>query len=678
MINGAALDRPRHRRGPRDRGRAQRRPPLHADGHLRLHRGLLQGEPGRAALRDRRRRRPRWRARSTSSACGAAASTPRPACRRRRPSASSTARGSPPERRWRGSARRSAKAPGGAASPSSSRAPSGASSARARRRSRTGADRAEGVLVSQVAEPRIRAGVVGRRPHGPVPHPRAHGALGRRAGRASRTSTFRRAERVAAATYGTRAFRDHRELAGPRRRGDGGRAHRAALRGGPRPARGGRPRPRREAHDADPRGGQGALPSRARSATACSTWATSSASTARSRSCGRSWSGRSSSSRAGSAPSRPACRSDSVVMDLMIHDIDIVLGLVDGEPRKITAVGSSVQLRAGRRRHRADRLRRGRHGHHHREPRHRGEDPHAGHHPARRLHRARLHGPGHPDPSARRPGVHGEPRSPSVTARRRSSSICFVHKDNPLKLEIRHLISAARAAQASGRVDLRRGGGPPLSRRRAGDRADDPRGPGRDRLAGGSSVERRLGLMAGAGILPGRAAAEARRQGWRVVAFAFDDAPGLADAADACIPSTVTDIAGVLTGPSARGGRARRSSWASFGKRRRVRRGATGRTRRAGRSRARALATTALGQMVPPRLLAGMGIEVLDQRPLPRPVARHRRARSTRAGARRRPSGTEIREGFAAGARARQSRRRPDGGAGPRRDGGGGGGRGHR
>ena len=30
----------------------------------------------------------------------------------------------------------------------------------------------------------------------------------------------------------------------------------------------------------------------------------------------------------------------------------------------------------------------------------------------------------------------------------------FVHKDNPLKLELRHLIGAARAAQATGRVEL--------------------------------------------------------------------------------------------------------------------------------------------------------------------------------------------------------------------------------
>ena len=41
-------------------------------------------------------------------------------------------------------------------------------------------------------------------------------------------------------------------------------------------------------------------------------------------------------------PFVPRVQRDSVVMDLMIHDIDIVLGLVDGEPRKITAVGSTV------------------------------------------------------------------------------------------------------------------------------------------------------------------------------------------------------------------------------------------------------------------------------------------------------------------------------------------------
>ncbi len=41
-------------------------------------------------------------------------------------------------------------------------------------------------------------------------------------------------------------------------------------------------------------------------------------------------------------PFVPRVRKDTVVMDLMIHDIDIVLGLVDSEPRRIVALGSSL------------------------------------------------------------------------------------------------------------------------------------------------------------------------------------------------------------------------------------------------------------------------------------------------------------------------------------------------
>ncbi|HUG38596.1 MAG TPA: UDP-2,3-diacylglucosamine diphosphatase LpxI [Candidatus Limnocylindrales bacterium] len=59
-------------------------------------------------------------------------------------------------------------------------------------------------------------------------------------------------------------------------------------------------------------------------------------------------------------------------------------------------------------------------------------------------------------------------------------------------------------------------------------------------------MERRLGLMAGAGVLPARAAAEARRQGWGVVAFAFDEAPGLEAVALATIPSRLTELEPVL------------------------------------------------------------------------------------------------------------------------------------
>jgi predicted dehydrogenase len=41
-------------------------------------------------------------------------------------------------------------------------------------------------------------------------------------------------------------------------------------------------------------------------------------------------------------PFVPRVKNDSVVMDLMIHDIDIVLGLVDAEVRRITAAGTRV------------------------------------------------------------------------------------------------------------------------------------------------------------------------------------------------------------------------------------------------------------------------------------------------------------------------------------------------
>ena len=60
-------------------------------------------------------------------------------------------------------------------------------------------------------------------------------------------------------------------------------------------------------------------------------------------------------------------------------------------------------------------------------------------------------------------------------------------------------------------------------------------------------MERRLALMAAAGTLPARAAAEARRQGWRVTAFAFDDAPALETECEAVVASRIGDIQAVLT-----------------------------------------------------------------------------------------------------------------------------------
>lgn len=60
-------------------------------------------------------------------------------------------------------------------------------------------------------------------------------------------------------------------------------------------------------------------------------------------------------------------------------------------------------------------------------------------------------------------------------------------------------------------------------------------------------MERRLGLIAAAGPLPAQLAAEARRRGWRVVAFAFDKAPGLAEASDDLVRCRLTDVQAVLS-----------------------------------------------------------------------------------------------------------------------------------
>jgi DUF1009 family protein len=61
-------------------------------------------------------------------------------------------------------------------------------------------------------------------------------------------------------------------------------------------------------------------------------------------------------------------------------------------------------------------------------------------------------------------------------------------------------------------------------------------------------VERSLGLMCGAGVLPARMADEARRRGWRVVAFTFEpDAPGVAEHAETVFPARIAELGGVLS-----------------------------------------------------------------------------------------------------------------------------------
>ena len=60
-------------------------------------------------------------------------------------------------------------------------------------------------------------------------------------------------------------------------------------------------------------------------------------------------------------------------------------------------------------------------------------------------------------------------------------------------------------------------------------------------------MERSLGLMCGAGELPALMASEARRQGWRVVAFAFAPETGAAAHATRVVPSAIAEMAPVIT-----------------------------------------------------------------------------------------------------------------------------------
>ena len=146
-------------------------------------------------------------------------------------------------------------------------------------------------------------------------------------------------------------------------------------------------------------------------------------------------------------------REDSVVMDLMIHDIDIVLGLVDREPRKLTAVGCSVHspltdvanvqivfdsgtiatITASRA-------------------------------TEEKIRTLAVTQPdayivldySHQDIQIHRRAAQEYTLNRESIRYRQGSFVehLLIHKDNPLKLEIRHLIAAARAAEASGQVEL--------------------------------------------------------------------------------------------------------------------------------------------------------------------------------------------------------------------------------
>jgi predicted dehydrogenase len=145
-------------------------------------------------------------------------------------------------------------------------------------------------------------------------------------------------------------------------------------------------------------------------------------------------------------------QNDSVVMDLMIHDIDIVLGLVDSEPRRMNCLGRSIHSRqtdvanvqilfdSGA----------------------------MATITASRATEEKIRTLSITQPDAyivlnyadqdiqihRRAAQEYTLNRESIRYRQASFvERLFVHKDNPLKLEIRHLISAARAAQATGQAD---------------------------------------------------------------------------------------------------------------------------------------------------------------------------------------------------------------------------------
>ena len=60
-------------------------------------------------------------------------------------------------------------------------------------------------------------------------------------------------------------------------------------------------------------------------------------------------------------------------------------------------------------------------------------------------------------------------------------------------------------------------------------------------------------MICGAGLLPARMAGEARRRGWRVVAFTFDEAPGVTEQADRTIASRLNEAGAVLATLQAEG-----------------------------------------------------------------------------------------------------------------------------
>jgi DUF1009 family protein len=122
-----------------------------------------------------------------------------------------------------------------------------------------------------------------------------------------------------------------------------------------------------------------------------------------------------------------------------------------------------------------------------------------------------------------------------------------------------------------------------------------------------------LGLMCGAGALPARMADAARRQGWRVLAFAFDEAADLAACADRVIPARLDALGPVLATLQAEQASAVLFS-GRFSMGEIVRSDAADAFTREVGARAGSRIDAALAATII-ATLKGFGIEVLDQRP---------------------------------------------------------------
>lgn len=152
-------------------------------------------------------------------------------------------------------------------------------------------------------------------------------------------------------------------------------------------------------------------------------------------------------------PFVPRVQRDTVVMDLMIHDIDIVLNLVESDIRRITALGAHV---------------------HSAQPDVANvqilfESGTIANITASRATEQKIRTLAITQPDAyialnyadqdiqihRRAAAEYVLNRESIRYRQESFvEHLFVHKENPLKLEILHLVNAVRHARLSGRVDL--------------------------------------------------------------------------------------------------------------------------------------------------------------------------------------------------------------------------------